>query len=260
MIAETISQLKKFALFNGLPDNSLQLLAEKISSHTLKKDETLFHKGDDGDALFMIHEGSLNIVTEDTQGGKLILNQCGPGETIGEMSLFDEEPRSASVVAKMDAHILELKRNDFFDILGDNPETALLLIRSISGRLRFATTYIEKAIEWSGRIAKGDYSSAMEEIQTSQSMASDDISDEAKANQMLAAFFQMVEELQARENDLKKQIQKLSFEIDQVRRKKEYEDLTSTEFYTNLKSQAQQLRQQRVDRAKRYANKDQEDK
>jgi hypothetical protein len=61
-------------------------------------------------------------------------------------------------------------------------------------------------------------------------------------------------------NDLKQQIRKLSFEIDQAQRKKEFEELTSSEFYTDLKSQAQKLRQQRAERAKRYANKDLEEK
>ncbi len=258
MTTETIAQLKKSFLFCGLPEEALQIVAEKISTQDLKKDETIFRKGDVGDALFMIDEGLLNIVTEDAQGSKLLLNQCGPGETIGEMSLFDEEPRSASVVAKTDAHILSLKRDDFFDMLEQNPATANLLIRNISGRLRFATTYIEKAIEWSGHIAKGDYSSAMQEIQTSQSTSADEVSDEAKANQMLAAFFQMVEELQARENELKQQIQKLNFEIDQARRKQEYEELTSSEFYTDLKSQAEELRKKRAERAKKYADKKQE--
>ncbi len=131
MTTETIAQLKKSFLFCGLPEEALQIVAEKISTQDLKKDETLFRKGDVGDALFMIDEGLLNIVTEDAQGSKLLLNQCGPGETIGEMSLFDEEPRSASVVAKTDAHILSLKRDDFFDMLEQNPATANLLIRNI---------------------------------------------------------------------------------------------------------------------------------
>ena len=260
MTTETITQLKKSFLFNGLPDDALQILAKKVSSQTLKKGNPLFHKGDLGDTLYMIDEGFLDIVTEDTQGGALILNQCGPGETIGEMSLFDEEPRSAGVVAQTDAHILSLKQDAFFDLLEENPKTAQILIRSISSRLRFATTYIEKAIEWSGRIAKGDYSSAMEEIQTSQSETDDKVSNEAKADQMLSAFFQMVEELQAREDDLKQQIKKLNFEIDQNRRKEEFEELTNSEFYTDLKSQAQKLRQQRAERAKKYANKVQEEK
>ena len=260
MSTETITQLKKSFLFEGLPDDALKALAEKVSSQTLKKDEKLFEKGDVGDALYMIDEGLLNIVTEDKQGGTLILNQCGPGETIGEMALFDKEPRSASVVAKTDAHILALKQDAFFDLLEENPKAAQILIRSISSRLRFATTYIEKAIQWSGRIAKGDYSSAMEEIQISQSETDDEVSNEAKADQMLSAFFQMVEELQARENELKQEIKKLNFQIDQTRRKEEFEELTGSEFYTDLKSQAQKLRQQRAERAKKHENKNQEAK
>jgi len=133
-----------------------------------------------------------------------------------------------------------------------------LLIRSISSRLRFATTYIEKAIEWSGHIANGDYTSVKAEIKTSESGSTNNVSNETKANQMLAAFFQMTEEVQARENELKQQIKKLNFEIDQTRRKEEYEELTNSEFYTNLKAQAQKLRQQRDERAQKYAQSKQE--
>lgn len=255
MTIETITQLKKSFLFQGMPEEALKVIAEKISTQDLSVGEALFKKGDEGDALFMIDKGYLDIVTEDSQGSTLVLNQCGPGETIGEMSLIDDKPRSAGVVAKTSAHILALKREDFFDMLESNPETANLLIRKISGRLRFATTYIEKATDWSRRIAEGDYKSAMQEIESSKSTSVDEISNEDKADLFLAAFFQMVEEVQAREDALKKEIQKLNIQIDQARRKQEYEELTNSEFYTDLKSQAAKLRRQREERAKKYAQK-----
>ena len=261
MSTESINQLKDHFLFRGMPEEALKVVVEKISARDLKQGEVLFTKGDEGDALFMIDEGYLNIVTEDAQGGStLVINQCGPGEMIGEMSLFDEKPRSASVIARTKAHVLSLTRNDFFEILGNNPATANMLIRNISGRLRFATTYIEKAIEWTGRITEGDYKSALQEIQTSQVDAGAEVSNEDKANQMLASFFQMVEQLQAREDALKKEIQKLNIQIDQARRKQEYEELTSSEFYTDLKSQAEQLRKQRAERSKRYTQNKKETK
>ena len=260
MNIEAIAKLKEHFLFCDLPDDGLKIVAEKVSFRDLKSNEVLFHKGDEGNALFIIDEGYLDIVTEDAQGSTLILNQCGPGEMIGEMSLFDEKPRSASVVAKTDTHVLSLKSNDFFDMLEQNPDTANMLISNISGRLRFATTYIEKAIEWTGRITEGDYKSAMNAIQTSRADAGTELSNEDKANQMLASFFMMVEELQARENALKKEIQKLNIEINQARRKQEYEELTNSEFYTDLKSQAEKLRKQRAERAKQYAKKSQETK
>ncbi len=260
MTSESISKLKEHFLFRGLPNDALQVVTQKISFRDLKKDEVLFNKGDEGNALFIIDAGYLNIVTEETPGNPLVLNQCGPGEMIGEMSLFDEKPRSAGVIAKTAAHVLFLKREDFFDMLEQSPETANTLIRNISGRLRFATTYIEKATDWSRRIAKGDYKSAMQEIQSSQVSDGDEISNEDKANQLLAAFFQMIEEVQAREDAFKEEIQKLNFEIDQARRQAEYEELTSSEFYSELKSQAERLRKERAERAKRYAKKNQEAK
>ena len=70
----------------------------------------------------------------------------------------------------------------------------------------------------------------------------------------------MIEELQAREDELKKEIKKLNFEIDHARRQKEYDELVGSEFYNDLKSQAEKLRQERAERAKRYADKNQEDK
>ena len=260
MTSETIAKLKEHFLFRGLPNDALNVVAEKISFRDLKKDEVLFNKGDEGDALFIIDDGYLDIVTEETPGNPLVLNQCGPGEMIGEMSLFDEKPRSAGVIAKTAAHVLFLKRDDFFVMLEQNPTTANMLIRNISERLRFATTYIEKATDWSRRIAEGDYKSAMHEIRSSQASDGNEISNEDKANQLLAAFFQMIEEVQAREDALKQEIQKLNFEIDQARRQAEYEELTNSEFYSDLKSQAEKLRKERAERAKKYTNKNQEAK
>jgi CRP-like cAMP-binding protein len=237
-----IVRLKKAFLFQGLPDDVLETLAQKVTHQKLAKDSVLFHRGDVGDALYIIDEGGVKIVREDEQGGELVLNRCGPGEAIGEMSLFDQEPRSASIVAVTDSQVLELKREAFLDLLDQRPDVALILIRSISSRLRFASTYIQKAIEWSKKIAEGDYS-IMEQIQPNQAS-----SDEDKAGQMLSAFFQMVKGVKAREDSLKQQVQKLSLAIDEAKRRQEFEELTSTEFYSKLKLQAQKIREQRKDK------------
>jgi len=236
-----IVRLKKAFMFEGLPDDVLQALAQKITHQKLTAESVLFHRGDAGDALYIIDEGEVKIVRENEQGGEVVLNRCGPGEAIGEMSLFDQEPRSATIVAVTDSEVLELKREAFFELLDQRPDVALILIRSISSRLRFASTYIQKAIEWSKKIAEGDYS-IMDQIQPDQVN-----SDEGKAGQMLAAFFQMVKGVKAREDSLKQQVQKLTLAIDEAKRKQEVEELTSTEFYSNLKLQAQKIREQRKD-------------
>jgi CRP-like cAMP-binding protein len=238
-----IARLKKAFLFQGLPDDVLEVLAQKMTHQKLAKNEALFHRGDRGDALYVIEQGRVRIVREDEQGRELVLNHCGPGEAIGEMSLFDQEPRSASVIAVTDSEVLELKRDAFFELIDQRPDVSLVLLQSLSSRLRFASTYIQKAIEWSKRIAEGDYS-FMDQIQPEQAK-----SDEDKAGQMLSAFFQMVKGVKAREDHLKQQVQKLTLAIDEAKRRQEFEELTGTEFYSKLKLQAQKIREQRKDKS-----------
>ncbi len=237
-----IVRLKKAFMFQGLPDETLEILARKITRQRLAKDETLFHRGDSGDALFIIEEGEVKIVREDEDGGELALNRCGPGETIGEMSLFDREPRSASIIATTATEVLELKQEAFFELLNQHPDVALSLIRSFSSRLRFASAYIQTATEWSRKIAEGDYS-FMEQTQP------DAVTDEDKAGQMLYEFFKMAGDVKEREERLKREVQKLSLVIDEAKRRQEVEELTSTEFYSQLKMQAQKIRAQRRDRS-----------
>ena len=237
-----LTRLKKAFLFQGLPDDVLEALAQKMTRQRLAKDKALFHRGDQGDALYVIEEGRVKIVRADEQGGEFVLNHCGPGEAIGEMSLFDQEPRSASVIAVTDSEVLELKRDAFFELINQRPDVSLVLLQSLSSRLRFASTYIQTAIEWSKKIAEGDYS-FMDQAQPEQAE-----SDEDKAGQMLAAFFQMVKGVKAREDQLKQQVQKLTLAIDEAKRKQEFEELTGTEFYSKLKLQAQKIREQRKDK------------
>ena len=245
MTDETIQQLKKTFLFNGLPDDVLGTLSNSIIHHQLPKDKTLFRKGDAGDSLFMIGEGWVKIVTDDALGSQLTLNQCGPGEAIGEMSLFDQAPRSAGVVALSDVTLLELKRDALLKILDQRPDVALLVIRGISSRLRGSTTYIEKAIEWSNKICEGDFSFT-EQTQSRDLLG--DATQEDRAKQFLSEFFKMARNVREREEKLKQQVVKLTLQIDETRRKQEFEELTSSDFFANLKDQAKKLREQRLDK------------
>jgi len=241
MNEEATRQLKKFPFFRDLPDETLLALSQKVSARRIARDDVLMRKGDEGDSLFMILDGWVKIVTEDSAGDELIINQCGPGETIGEMALIDQSPRSATAIALDEAEVLELRQDAFLEILNEWPDLSMALIRSIASRLRFSTIYIQKAIEWSRRTAAGDYSF----IEHTPPIMKRTGSDDDKAGQLLFAFFQMVHRVKEREEGLKRQLDKLAFEIDHARRKQAFEDITSTEFYSKLKEQAKKLRAQR---------------
>lgn len=242
MSQDIVSQLKKTSMFSGLSEDALRVLAGKATTRKLAKDDILMRKGESGDSLFLIHDGWVKIVTEDSKGDELIINKCGPGETIGEMALLDRGPRSATVIALEAAEVLELKQDVFEEMLDQRPDVSLSIIRSYSNRLRFSTTYIERAIDWAQKIAEGDYSF----IDDTQPGLKNTGSDDDKATQLLSAFFRMVAKVKEREDGLKQQLEKLSFEIDQVRRKQEFEEITGTEFYSKLKEQAKALREKRA--------------
>ena len=246
MDANTIRYLQKLPLFHDLPADILGSMAGQLVERQFVKDDLLFCRGDAGDSLYIIRTGWVKITLIDNNGEELTLNHCGPGEVVGELSLIDDEPRSASVIALSPVTALELKRLAFLTILEQNPHLHSDIMRNIASRLRFATTYIEKAIEWSYRIADGDYGLALDQIQTVQSTIIHNQSDDAvRANHLLSAFFRMVEGFKRREDALKEQLRDLSINIDQAKRQEEFEKLTENTFFNNLKTAAQQLRQQR---------------
>lgn len=242
---DTIAQLKKISWFEELSDDMLAMLAQKVHEQILSKNEILFNKGDVGNSLFVILSGGVKIFTHDEEGNEIALNKVGAGEIIGEMALLDYEPRSAGVVALEKTSTLELSREDFMDLMKAHPDLGLSLIRNLSSRLRHNTSYIEKITEMSRRVAKGDYS-FIGETQPVRKQGEKE-SRENKIEQLQAEFYTMVQGVREREEELKKQVQKLALQIDEKKRRQEFEKIAGSDFYANLKHQAKILREQRLD-------------
>lgn len=248
MSSDIGKSLLKYDLFKGLPDEAVDELGEKIELISLKKNEALFHEGDPGDALYLIRTGWVKIVNEGAEEGEVVLNHIGPGSIIGEMAMIDQTPRSSGVVAISKVDLFKLMSDDFLSMLNEQPRMTISIIRSLSNRLRFATTYIENAIDWSKRIAAGNYSFAEKQMEIVQATIVDSKQpDEERANRFLGNFFRMVEEIRAREEELKQQLNQLKIEIDHARRKKEVDELTQSEFFLELKAKSEKLREKRSD-------------
>lgn len=243
---DTIAQLKKINWFDELPEDMLAALAQKVNKRTLGKNEVLFNKGDIGDSLFVILSGGVKVVTQDEDGNEIALNKVGAGEIVGEMSLLDHEPRSAGIVALEKTITLELKREDFMEIMKSQPDLALSVIRNLSSRLRHNTSYIEQITDMSRRVARGDYSFIAETQPVLEQ--SEKEPEQAKIGQLMVEFIAMVQGVQEREDELKKQVQKLTLQIDEPKRKQDFEEITNTDFYATLKDKARNLRAQRKDK------------
>ena len=229
-----VDKLYEFDFFKPLPKEVLEELSDRFQTVTLKRDEVLIRKGDEGDAMYLLQKGKMKMVSPDRDGNEVVLNEVGPGAIIGEMSLIDREPRSVGVIALSDVTLLKLSNEDFLSTVRNNPEMGLEIARTLSGRLRFSTTYLENAIEWSQLIAKGDYG-FIYDVNTDELADVANQSDHERAQQFLGNFFQMVEDIKKREEDLKKELVKLKVEIDQAKRQNEVETIASSEFFQNLR-------------------------
>lgn len=241
MIDNVLEKIHNADFFGQLSNDALEAVAAKTTLRRFPGGDALMRKGDPADSFFLILEGHLKIVTTDARGEEIIINKVGPGETIGELALVDERPRSAGAIALDEVEALEMTKDAFFDLLNDRLDVSLGILRGFSHRLRFSTTYIEKVIDWSQKTAEGDYSF----LEQTQPITDRPGTDDDKAAQLLSAFYSMVRKVKAREEGLKQQVEKLTFEIDQERRKKEFEEITGTEFYARLKEQAQTIRKKR---------------
>ncbi len=241
MIGDVLQKIRETNFFKELSGDALAAVAEKAAMRKYAPNEAMMRKGDPADSFFVILDGHLKIVTTDAKGDEIIINKVGPGESIGELALVDERPRSAGAIALDEVEALELTKDAFFDLLDHRLDVSLGIMRGFSSRLRFSTTYIEKVIDWSQKTAAGDYS-FLEQTQLVNNITG---SDDAKAAQLLSTFYSMVKNVKAREENLKQELERLTFEIDQERRKKEFEEITGTEFYARLKEQAKTLRQKR---------------
>ncbi len=240
--------IQRTSWFDNLPDDVTASLAEKVDQHTLKKDEALINIGDKSDSVFIIRNGWVKIVIPDAKEGEIVLNHLGPGEFVGELSLIDQKPRSASVIALSEVDALELNRDDFLEVLNKFPMMGLYVISNISSRMRFTLTYLDKAVHWSYKIAEGDYSFAAEEISKVQNTSIIDNTkpDESRADRFLLAFFKMVEGIQQREKILLERVQALTIQIDETKRDEELERLTNSGFFQKLKNDTQGLRDSRT--------------
>ena len=128
--------LRKVPLFSELEDKQLQQLAEVVREHHYKKNVTIFHVDDPGNALFILRSGLVKITIEDRSGREIILRMLYPTDFFGEMSLLDNMPRSASVTTLEPTDALIIYRGQFLDLIEKSPTILLNMTAVLSRRVR----------------------------------------------------------------------------------------------------------------------------
>jgi CRP/FNR family transcriptional regulator, cyclic AMP receptor protein len=107
--------LRAVPLFAGLDDQELESIYAIARKRTYRKGSSILFEGDPGDAFYLILAGEVKVVTQGADGREFILAVQRAGDFFGEMSLFDGQPRSASVVVTEDATVSILYKHEFLD-------------------------------------------------------------------------------------------------------------------------------------------------
>jgi CRP-like cAMP-binding protein len=129
--SEHIELLGRIPLFSGCSKNELRAIASLTTEVDFQAGSVLTRQGDPGDECFVIVEGSVEVSIDDR-----VLAELGAGQVVGEMSLLDQGPRTATVTAKTGVKVLVLNPLEFMSMLDSSPGVAKKLLRSLAQRLR----------------------------------------------------------------------------------------------------------------------------
>ena len=121
--------LKRVPLFHGIEPDLVSSLAGIMTIRQFPAGSFLCHKGEPGNATFILGKGQVDVLTQSKNGE--ILCTLGPGHVIGEVALLDGQPRSASLQAKEDVTAFVLMRGDFSRLLSAQNKGCMRLLDNI---------------------------------------------------------------------------------------------------------------------------------
>jgi CRP/FNR family transcriptional regulator, cyclic AMP receptor protein len=148
--------IRRVPLFSMLTPSQAEAVADAVIKRRFKRGELVVEQGKKTNALFIILTGRARVLTTDTRGREVILANLSPGDYIGEMSLIDNEPHSASVRAEIQTDVLMLGRVEFARCLPENTSMAYAVMKGLVQRLRHADRKIESLalMDVYGRVAR----------------------------------------------------------------------------------------------------------
>ena len=154
--AISTTMLKSLPMFVGFSPDQLRELATMIMRRAAPRGSAVMHAGDTADSLYIVISGRLKVMVGEADGKETILSILGPGEFFGEMSLIDDNPRSATVTAIEACELLALTRRDFRRCLVENANLAMAVMRVLVRRLREADRKIGSLamLDVYGRVAR----------------------------------------------------------------------------------------------------------
>lgn len=155
-ILSNLDLIRRVPLFSTLTQAQAESIANAVVKRRFKRGEVIVEQGKKSNFLAIVLIGRARVVTTDTRGREVILATMNPGDYMGEMSLIDNQPHSATVRAEVQTDALILGRPEFARFLSENTSVAYSVMRGLVQRLRQADRKIESLalMDVYGRVAR----------------------------------------------------------------------------------------------------------
>jgi CRP-like cAMP-binding protein len=129
-------ELAQVPLFAGLDETALAVLARRAFVRRLARGQIAFGEGEPSDHLYLVRSGRLRVYVTSPRGDELVLSVAGPGEPLGELSVLDRHPRSATVEALEPAELVAVPGDDVRALLDANPAALHAVALALAAGMR----------------------------------------------------------------------------------------------------------------------------
>jgi CRP-like cAMP-binding protein len=148
--------LVEHPLFACLGPSDRLTLATRMRLRAFGRDEVIFHRDDEAGWVFLILAGTVKVSVPDETGREVVIALERGGDVFGELALFDDARRSATVTAVTETSVLALGRADFMTVLERNPDAMRQMLGLLAKTVRKSTGHVEDLVflDLPGRVAK----------------------------------------------------------------------------------------------------------
>ena len=152
------SFLKSIEIFSLLSENEIDEISPYLEDVRVASGSVLFRQGDEGNELFIVQLGAVATSIALPEGGSREIAVFRSGDFFGEMSIFENAPRSATCAAREDSELLVLHQRSIFRIIEDHPETAqkimYRMLNITTQRLRNTGDFLFDMVQWGDKARK----------------------------------------------------------------------------------------------------------
>ncbi|HEY7175904.1 MAG TPA: Crp/Fnr family transcriptional regulator [Micromonosporaceae bacterium] len=148
--------LARSGIFQGVDPEASEVLAKDMEIIDVRKGDVVFNEGEPGDSLYIVLSGKIKLGRRAADGRQNLIALMGPSDMLGELSLFDPGPRTATATAVTDTRVARLRKQALRPWLTNRPEIAEQLLRVLARRLRRTNDALADLIftDVPGRVAK----------------------------------------------------------------------------------------------------------